>query len=132
MIIDPENVRFKASRSSGPGGSRVNRRSTRVEIWIKVGNLPLSPKDKNLIRRKLAHHLNHKDEIWVENQETRSQEMNRDLATERLNAMLKDALQVPKVRIPTEPRRGAVEGRIKAKKIISEKKRARRASHKNK
>lgn len=127
MFIRKEDAKFKASRSSGPGGQRANRRSTKVEIWIKVGNLPLSPKDKNLIRRRLAHHLNHKDEIWVENQETRSQEMNRDLAMENLNAMLEEALKVPKPRIPSEPRRSAVEGRIKGKKVLSEKKKLRRS-----
>ena len=131
MLIGKNQARFKASRSSGPGGQRVNRRSTKVEIWVKVGNLPLSPKDRNLIRRKLARHLNAKDEIWVENQETRSQEANRDLALENLNAMLESALRVPKLRIPTEPRRSAVEGRIKGKKILSEKKRARRAGHRS-
>lgn len=129
MVLKKNQVRFKASRSSGPGGSRANRRSTKVEIWVKVGNLPLSEKEKKLVRRKLAHHLNRKDEVWIDNQETRSQEMNRDLAVENLNAMLEGALKVPKPRIPTEPRRSAKEGRIKGKKILSEKKRARRAGH---
>ncbi len=105
----------------------MNRRSTKVEIWVSVKNLPLSEKERKIIRKKLAGHLNQKDEIWVENQETRSQEMNRDLAMGRLNALLKEALRVPKARIPTEPRRGAKERRIKEKKILSEKKRRRRS-----
>jgi len=130
MIIGPKDVRFKAVRGGGPGGQNVSRRSTKVELWIKVENLPLSVREKKMLRRKLAHHLNQKDEIWVENQETRSQEMNRDLALKNLNAIIEEALKVPKPRIPTEPKRSAVEERIKEKKILSEKKRSRRTNKK--
>lgn len=130
MTLNKDDVKFKAARSSGPGGQRTNRRSTKVEIWVSVAKLPLSDKEKEVVRRKLANHLNRRDEIWVENQETRSQEMNRDLALNRLNMMIREALKVPKARILSEPRRSAKESRLKEKKIISDKKRSRRTAKK--
>jgi len=127
MTINKENVKFKAARSSGPGGQKANRRSTKVQLWVKIGDLALNPSEKKRLRKKLEKHINHLDELWVENEEERSQKLNRDKAFEKLNELVNEALKVPKRRIPTSPRRGAEEARIRAKKIKSEKKKARRS-----
>lgn len=103
----------------------MNRRSTKVHLWVKVADLPLTEIEKKRIRTKLAHHINHKDEIWIEEQEERSQEMNKEKALERLNEMIEEALYVPPKRIPTEPPRNVEENRIQNKKLHSEKKRGR-------
>lgn len=126
MEISERDVKFKAVRSSGPGGQKANRRSTKVQLWIKIGNLPISEPEKKRVRKKLEKHINHLDELWVENEEERSQDLNRDKALRKINELLREALEVPKTRIPTEPRRGAKEARIRGKKIKSEKKRRRR------
>lgn len=126
MRITERNVRFKAVRSGGPGGQRANRRSTKVQLWVKIGNLTLTEIEKRRIRRKLAKHINHLDELWVENEEERSQKLNRDNALEHINELIEEALKVPKPRIPTEPPRSAEEVRIRAKKMRSGKKRSRR------
>lgn len=128
MLITGKDVKFKASRSSGPGGQRANRRSTKVQLWVKIGNLPLTEIEKRRIRKKLAKHINHLDELWVENEEERSQEMNRDNALEHVNELIEKALKVPPRRIPTTPPRSAENIRIRAKKIRGEKKKSRRAS----
>ncbi|MEK7630041.1 MAG: peptide chain release factor-like protein [Patescibacteria group bacterium] len=130
MLIDKEMVRFRAVRASGPGGQRTNRRSTKVQLWVKVGDLPVSEQEKKMIRKKLVNHINHDDEIETWSEEERSQEMNRKHAFEKLQNLVNEALDVPLPRIPTEPRRSAEERRIKEKKIISEKKVARRVSRK--
>ncbi|MCP6720057.1 MAG: aminoacyl-tRNA hydrolase [Patescibacteria group bacterium] len=128
MLVTEKDVKFKAVRSSGPGGQRANRRSTKVQIWVKIGNLPLSDIQKKRLRRKLAKHINHLDELWAENEEERTQKLNRDKALWHINKMIRDALKVPKPRIPTEPPRSAEDVRIRAKKIRSDKKRGRRIS----
>ena len=115
-------------RAGGPGGQRTNRRSTKVQLWIRIGDLPLSDIEKRRIRNKLKNYINHRDELEVQSDESRSQELNRDSALEKLNNLLKEALRVPKKRIPIRPTRFAKERRIKEKKIISEKKRSRRLS----
>lgn len=126
MLINEKDVKFKAVRSSGPGGQRANRRSTKVQLWIKIGDLPLSEQQKKKIRRKLASHLNHKDELWIYDQEERSRELNKNKALFRLNEIINEALKEPPRRIPTQPPRSAEEKRIKAKKIRSFKKQSRR------
>ncbi len=127
MAIDEKDVKFKAARSSGPGGQRANRRSTKVQLWVKIGDLSLNPLEKKRLRRKLEKRINHLDEIWVENEEERSQKMNREKAFRKLNDLINDALKVPKERIPTSPRRSAEEKRLKEKKLRSEKKKLRRS-----
>jgi ribosome-associated protein len=126
LITEKDIIKFKAVRSSGPGGQRVNRRSTKVQLWVKISDLPLSERDKKKIRQSLAHHINHKDELWVYDQEERSQELNKDKALARLNQMIVEALKEPPPRLPAEPRRSTKEVRIKEKKIKSQKKRLRR------
>ena len=126
MLINEKNVRFKSARSSGPGGQNANRRSTKVQLWVRVGDLPISEIDKKILRKKLAHHINHLDEIWVENEEERLQEANKEKAFAHLNQLITDALKKEPIRIPTEPPRGLEEERIRLKKFNSRKKQARR------
>lgn len=131
MIINPKKVKFKAVRASGPGGQKVNRRSTKVQLWIKIGDLELSEGEKKRLRQKLEHQISHLDELWVENEEERSQELNRERALSRLNDLIKEALKVPPPRIPTRPPRRAKESRLRVKKIKSEKKKLRRKFYRN-
>ena len=122
-------VRFKAVRSHKPGGMNVDHRSTKVHMWIRVDNLPLEPEEKRKIRQKLAHHINHEDELWVECEETRSQDTNRELALEHLNKLVESTLREDPIRIPNEPPFGVEEKRIQDKKIVSRKKAERREGH---
>ena len=128
MIFNPKDIKFKAGRAGGPGGQRTNRRSTKVQLWIQIDKLPLTKLQKKQLRKKLAKHINHKDEIEVMADEERSQEMNREAAVKRLNKVILDALKVPKKRIPTKPSRRSEDNRIAEKKIISAKKQSRRLS----
>lgn len=130
LVRTSNGVKFKAVRASGPGGQRVNRRSTKVQLWVKISGLPLGEAEKKRIRKKLTHHINRKDELEVWSEEERSQELNRDKALGRMNELLKDALKVPPPRIPTVPRRSVEDKRIGEKKLTSLKKRSRRLGHK--
>lgn len=126
MLVNEGDVKFKAVRSSGPGGQRANRRSTKVQLWVKIGNLPIGEREKKLLRKKLSRHINHLDELWVENEEERSQELNKDKALQKINELIEEALKVPPKRLPTSPPRRAREIRIQVKKIKSGKKKSRR------
>lgn len=127
LTIHSPGIRFKTTRAHGPGGQRINHRSTKVQLWVRVCDLPIDETQKKRLRKKLSpHHLNHRDEIWVECEEERSQELNRHKAIEHLNNLIADALYVKPKRIPTEPPRKAKDARIHEKKIISEKKQSRR------
>jgi ribosome-associated protein len=59
-------------------------------------------------------------------QDERSQLRNRELATERLVAALREALRVPRTRVPTKPTAASRERRLEDKRRRSETKRMRR------
>jgi len=122
MILTNQHIKFKTTRSSGPGGSRANRRSTRVQVWVRVKDLPITEAQKKMLRVKIAHHINHDDEIeaWCDSE--RAQIDNRRIAMKHLNDLIEDALIVPKTRIPTEIPRSAENRRIHDKKMQGAKK----------
>ena len=121
MLIK-DHIKFKTSRSSKPGGENRDHRSTKVHLWIRIQDLPFDENEKKIIREKLAHHINHKDEFWLENEETRSQGTNKEKAVEHLNLLINEVLKKPESRIPTRPSLSAEENRIHNKKMIGEKK----------
>lgn len=129
VVINPRVVRFKASRASGPGGQRTNRRATKVQVWVKLRDLPISDAERWRLMRGLGKCLNERGEVEVQSESSRSQELNRDDAIRKLQAIVTKALSVPKRRIPTERPRRANEERIKEKKLVSKKKQARRSGH---
>ena len=59
-------------------------------------------------------------------QDERSQARNRALATERLVEQLREALRVPRRRVPTRPTEASRERRLQAKRRRGERKRLRR------
>ncbi len=126
MVIDEKNIRIKTSRASGPGGQNVNKRSTRVQVWVKISDLDISDEQKIKVRGKLENNINEYDELFAENDEERSQERNKEKAIEKLNALLEDALREDEPRIPTEPHHGAIEERLHHKHLRYQKKKSRR------
>lgn len=129
VLLNPTKVRFRASRASGPGGQRTNRRATKVQLWVKIEHLPLRSAERRLLLKKLKGRVNRRGEISVESESSRSQGLNRDAALRKLQAVIERALTRPRRRIPTTPPRGAEDRRIREKKFVSEKKRARRAAY---
>ena len=61
-------------------------------------------------------------------QDERSQLRNKDLATERLVEALREALRVPRHRVPTKPSAASRERRLEQKKRRSQVKRLRRST----
>lgn len=125
VMIPKDSVKFKTSRAGGPGGQRVNRRATKVQARLKIGDLNIPDAKKNHIRRKLAKRINKNDELTIESEEERSQARNKKRALEVMDNLIKSALRVKKRRVPTRPSRSAEEKRLKEKKIKSEKKKSR-------
>ena len=110
-------------RASGPGGQNVNKTSSAVELRFEAERSPNLPAHIKPRLRKLAGQKWTKDgAIIIQVDTTRSQAQNRELARTRLAELIQKALIRPKRRIPTKPTRGSVERRIKAKKVLSEKK----------
>jgi ribosome-associated protein len=92
--IDPGQLVFKYSRSSGPGGQNVNKLNTRVTLFLDVTNCAtLSPSQKKRILNKLATRADKNGVVRVVSQKYRTQNANRRAAIERLTSLIADALK---------------------------------------
>jgi ribosome-associated protein len=121
VSIARSEVRFRTSRSSGPGGQHAQKSETRVEALFDV---EASPSLTEAQKRRVVGRAGPIVKAVAEDE--RSQLRNRELALERLVAQLRDALRVRRPRRPTRPHREAVEERLAAKRRRSQVKRLRR------
>ena len=105
----------------------MNTSSTRVEVlWNVLRSRILTDEQRRRLQAKLASRLDAEGNVRVVGSAYRSQARNRDDAEERLAALIRRALVVPKARRKTRPSRAAVERRLQSKKRASDRKRDRR------
>jgi ribosome-associated protein len=126
--IPRDELVIRATRSGGPGGQHVNTSSTRVELeWRPQGSRILTDEERERIVAKLASRIDGEGVLRIVVSDTRSQARNRGLAEERLGAMVREALVVPKRRKATRPTQAARRARLEAKKRRSDTKARRRS-----
>ena len=112
---------MRASRSSGPGGQHANVTASRVEAVFDVAaSSALTETQKQRVIARLG------PRVVAVAQDARSQARNRELALERLQRRLVNALAVPRTRRATRPTQASVRRRLERKRRQSERKRARR------
>ena len=122
-----KELQFKAIRSSGSGGQHVNKVSSKVELTFDLHNsYALTTDEKERLEQKLLKRLTKDKLLILYCEETRSQHKNKDLVVKRLFELLKQGLEKPKKRKPTNPSKAAVERRLIAKKKRSDMKNSRR------
>ncbi|GIF51659.1 aminoacyl-tRNA hydrolase [Asanoa ferruginea] len=127
MEISEAELRWRFSRSSGPGGQGVNTTDSRVELsWDLEATTALRPALKERARERLGNRLVD-GVLTVVASEHRAQLRNREAALDRLADLVRRAIEPPPPpRRATRPSRGAKERRISAKKRRGEIKRLRR------
>ncbi len=119
--MPPGEIRLRTSRSSGPGGQHAQKTETRVEAIFDVeSSTALSDAQKKRVLAKAGPVLR------AVAQDERSQLRNKELAVERVVEALREALRVPRHRVPTKPSKAAKARRLEAKKRRSDTKRLRR------
>lgn len=117
VSIPEEELRFTASRSSGPGGQNVNKVSSKIILWFDLANSPnLSPEDKELIASRLGSRIGKDGVLRVVSQSTRSQFYNREAAIERFVELMQAALHRLPIRKRTRVSKGAKLRRLENKK----------------
>ncbi|HEY3981057.1 MAG TPA: alternative ribosome rescue aminoacyl-tRNA hydrolase ArfB [Streptosporangiaceae bacterium] len=127
IVIPADELFWRFSRSSGPGGQSVNTTDSRAELSFNVAqSAVLAPALKERALRALAGQLTD-GVITVTAAENRSQLRNREAAAARLSALLADATAPPpRARRATRPSRASRERRLAAKQQRSQVKRLRR------
>lgn len=122
-VIPEAELRWRFSRSSGPGGQAVNTTDSRVELlWDAGASTVLTPVQRSRLLARVPDGV-----LRVVASEHRSQWQNRRAARQRMAALVRAATaKPPPVRRPTRPSRSAVERRLAAKHRRGEIKRQRR------
>jgi ribosome-associated protein len=111
VLLPVSEIEIRVSRSSGPGGQHAQKSSTRVEASLDVES---SSALTDVQRRRVLARAG--PAIRAIAQDERSQARNRELAIERLVAKLREALAVPRRRVPTRPSAAARKRRLEEKR----------------
>mmetsp|Transcript_28032 Transcript_28032/g.34173 ORF Transcript_28032/g.34173 Transcript_28032/m.34173 type:complete len:185 (+) Transcript_28032:153-707(+) len=100
--VPEQFIKFKAIRSSGPGGQNVNKVSTCVEARFNIAAatesaiLPQDARDR--LMQQNPNRINKKGELVVQAQEERTQARNKVIAKDRIDHLVAHALVEPKER----------------------------------
>jgi ribosome-associated protein len=120
-VVPLDELEWRFSGASGPGGQHVNTANTRAEVRFDVAGSPsLGPRQRARLLDRLG------PSVRVVAADTRSQARNRELALDRLRTRLAEALRVERPRRPTKPSTAARRRRVEQKRRRGEVKRGRR------
>ncbi|MFQ5738490.1 MAG: alternative ribosome rescue aminoacyl-tRNA hydrolase ArfB [Acidobacteriota bacterium] len=99
VSISESELKFTASRSSGPGGQNVNKVSSRVSLTFDLKASPsLSDDQKKRILRCLSSRINKEGVLRIASQEHRTQAANRRAVVERFVQLLAHCLRPRRLR----------------------------------
>ena len=116
VVVPAQELSWRFSRSSGPGGQSVNTADSRVELSFDVHGSSALP---DAVRERLLARLSHRlvdGVVTIAASEYRSQHRNREAARVRLADLLTESSAPPAPqRRATRPTRGSKERRLSAK-----------------
>ena len=121
LTIPDDDLRFKFSRSGGPGGQNVNKVSSKAMLHFSVRNSPsLPPGVRARFVEKFGSRLTKDGDVVITSQESRDQPKNIESCLEKLRLMILEVLHPPKKRRATKPSKGSQRRRVEAKKRRSQ------------
>lgn len=127
LSVDESEITVDCVLNSGPGGQKVNRTASAVQLRFHLRDSRSLPPDvKARLNRQQRNRINQRGELVVEARRHRSQPRNRSEALERLKAIIERAGRPPAVRRPGKPSQSAVERRLHRKRQQADKKRCRK------
>ena len=127
ILIPTRELEFQFSRSSGPGGQKVNKTSTKATLrW----NLELSPSissmTRNRLLEKLSSRLTTEGEIVIHSDKYRDRGRNTADCIVKFQELLRKALYRQKTRVATKPTRASKKKRLDNKSKRSDLKKNRK------
>ena len=126
LVLPSNEIKWRFSRSSGPGGQNVNKIESRVEIIFNLEDSKvLNDYQKEILKRNLKNKLVN-NSLRLSVQEHRNQLLNRQLALMKFNLIIRNALNNPfKLRKSTQPTKASQKKRVEVKKKRGELKKIR-------
>jgi ribosome-associated protein len=115
--INEREIQLEFIRASGPGGQKVNKVATAVQLRFDAANSPSLPDE---VRRRLIRlagkRMTEDGVLVIHAKRFRSQDRNRRDAIDRLIALIRKASIQPKSRLKTKPSKASKERRLEAKR----------------
>jgi len=130
IMLDDNELHFRFVRASGPGGQKVNKVATAVQLRFDVIRSPsLPPETRERLLRIAGKKVTESGMLIIQAQRFRTQERNRQDAIDRLAALIRKAAEIPKPRHKAMAPLASRRRRIEAKQRRSQTKRMRRLIH---
>ena len=116
VTIPDDEIEFVAVRAQGPGGQNVNKVSSAIQLFFNIQNSSLPDKYKERLLALADQRITSEGVVVIKAQSHRSQEKNKEEASERLRTLIRPVLVERKKRRPTKPSRSSKEKRLDHKK----------------
>lgn len=126
VAIDESAIDVTFTRSSGPGGQKVNKAATAVQLRFDVADASLPADVRQRLTELAGDRMTQDGELIIEASNHRSQARNRQEALDRLVGLIRRAAKKPKPRRRTRRTAASERRRLENKRRHSEKKRRRR------
>ena len=115
--INPSEIEEQFIRAAGPGGQKVNKTESAVQLRFNARfSRALSNAQFLRLKALVGRRMTDEGILIITARQFRTQELNRRDAMDRLIKLIREAAQPPKYRRPTKPTKGAKKRRLEGKR----------------